>query len=162
MSLYPKWWRQHFLAVELGIALALTALLLIWWRYGSGVQILKEVVHGNRGQVYGTFAAIFGSLLGFAITALSVVLGFSSSDRLTVLKNSAYYKQLWEVFTSSIRVLGVTTILWLSALFLDRETHPRPFILVLCLGITSLAMLRLARCVWVLERIVEIITFKPE
>lgn len=106
MPLYPKWWRQHFLAVELGIALVATGLLLCWWRYGNGVSILKEVVHGNRGQIYGTFASIFGSLLGFAITALSVVLGFSSSDRLAVLKKSAYYKQLWEVFTSGIRVLG--------------------------------------------------------
>ena len=162
MLLYPKWWRRHFLAVELGIALAVTALLLIWWRYGSGAPILKEVVRGNRGQVYGTFAWIFGSLLGFAITALSVVLGFSSSDRLAVLKNSAYYKQLWEVFTSAIRVLGITTTLWLLALFLDRETHPRPFVLVLCLAVTFLATLRLARCVWVLERIVEIITSKPQ
>ena len=94
MSLYPKWWRQHFLVVELGIALVVAALMLIWWGYGKGAPILKKVVHGNRGQVYGTFASRFGSLLGFAITALSVVLGFSPSARLAVLKNSAYYKQL--------------------------------------------------------------------
>lgn len=162
MSLYPKWWRRHFLIVELGIGIAVFVLLTIWWRYGNGISVLKELVRGNRGQIYGTFASIFGSLLGFVITALSVVLGLSSSDRLTVLKNSVHYKQLWDVFVSTIRVLGFTTIVWLLVLFLDRENHPRPFVLVLCLAATFLATLRLARCVWVLERIVEIITFKRE
>jgi hypothetical protein len=162
MRLYPTWWRKNFLSVEFGIALFVTAILLLWWKYGNGIAVLKEIVHGNRGQIYGTLASIFGSLLGFVITALSVVLGFSSSDRLKVLRSSSYYKQLWDVFTSAIRVLGVTTILWLAALFFDRDGAPKPLILVFCLSISFLAILRMGRCVWVLERIVEVLTLKSE
>jgi len=160
MRLYPTWWRKRFLHVELGIAILVATGLLYWWGYGSGARVLAGIVHGNRGQIYGTLASIFGSLLGFVITALSVVLGFSSSARLSVIRGSRYYKQLWDVFTSAIRVLGFTTVAWLLALFFDREAAERPLILVSCIAITFLAILRLARCVWVLERIVEVLTSK--
>jgi hypothetical protein len=162
MRLYPNWWRKNFLTVELGIATFVTAAVFLWSKYGGGTQALSDIVHGNRSQIYGTLASIFGSLLGFVITALSVVLGLSSSERLNVLRASRYYQQLWDVFTSAIRVLGVSTILWLGALFFDRETAPKPLLLVACLGISFLATLRLARCVWVLERIVEALTLKVE
>jgi hypothetical protein len=162
MWFYPNWWRKNFLTVELCVAVLLSAGLLIWWRYGSGIRVLTEIVHGSRSQIYGTLASIFGSLLGFVITALSVVLGFSSADRLKILRGSSYYKQLWDVFTSAIRVLGFTTLIWLGALFFDRESAPKPLLFVFCLAFSFLAVLRLARCVWVLERIVEALTLKSD
>ena len=160
MNLYPAPYRKHFLGVELVFSILVGVSLLYWWRYGNGVKVLTDIVRGNRAQVYSTLASIFGSLLGFVITALSVVLAFSTSERLKVLRGSSYYKQLWAVFTSAIRVLGATTVWWLLALFLDREAVQRPLILICCIATTFLAVLRLARCVWVLERIVEVMTSK--
>lgn len=162
MSILPSWWRKNFLTAELIVAVGMSAVLLIWCKYAHGEESLRLIVQGNRAQIYGTIGAIFGSLLGFVITALSVVLGFSSSERLKVLRSSRYYKQLWDVFTSAIRVLGLTTVVWLAALFFDRESHTRPLLLFVALSFTSLAILRLVRCVWVLERIVEVLTLKGE
>jgi hypothetical protein len=159
-SFYPSWWRKHFLGVGLAVAMIITALLVYWWRSLGGASVLNGLVHGNRAAIYGTLASIFGSLLGFIITALSVVLSVSSSERLMVLRESTYYPQLWAVFTSAIRVLGMTTVFWLTALFLDRDAKTRPIILVVCLGASTLAVLRIARCVWVLQRIVEVLTVK--
>lgn len=158
ISFYPSWWRKHFLIAELCLAVFVTGLLLSWFRFWDGSDKLLAIVRGNRGQLYGTLASIFGSLLGFVITAMSIVLGFSSAERLKVLKTSQYYEQLWEVFTSAIRVLGITTVLWLACLFFDRETATRPVLLVMGIGISFLAVLRIIRCIWVLERIVEILT----
>lgn len=160
MDLYPKSWRQRFLEFEFCIAVLVAAGLLAWWKFGAATEVLSDIVKGNRSSIYGTMASLSGSLLGFVIATQSIVLGFSGSERLTILRNSKYYKQLWKVFTSSIRVLGSTTLLWLVALFFDRDASPRPLLLICCLAVTFLALLRLARCVWVLERIVEALTTK--
>ncbi len=162
MTIYPQWWRKHFLLTEFLLGLVITALLMVWERWLGGRLILDHLVRGNRGQIYGTFASIFGSLLGFAITAMSVVLGFSSQSRFAVLRQSHYYKQLWDVFTSTIRYLGVVSVLWLSALFVDRDISPKPWILALSLGASLIGVFGLSRCVWVLERIVQVIITQPE
>lgn len=154
---FRYWWRQNFLLAEFLVALMGTAGLLLWCLRGNGFQEIEKLVHGNRGQIYGTLASICGSLLGFVIATLSVVLGFTASRRLDILRKSKHYRQLWGVFTSAIRVLGFTTFAWLIALFIDRETCPRLPLLIVCFGATVLAILRLARAVWVLERIVEIL-----
>lgn len=158
MTLYPKWWRQHFLVVERWIAVAIGIGLIGWWKFGDAGTILANVVHGNRSSIYGTMASLCGSLLGFVIATQTIVLGFSTSERLTILKNSKPYKQLWDVFTSTIRVLGATTLMWLLALFFDRDASPRTLLLAFCIVLTFLSILRIARCVWVLERIVAALT----
>lgn len=157
-QIYPDWWRKHFLRVELWIALFAGACIAIWATKFHGSTFLMRLVVHNRGQIYGTMASISGSLLGFVITAMSIVLGFSSSERLTLLKKSDHYPQLWAVFTSTIKWLGATTILWLVALVLDTDSSPKPMLLIACVTATIIAALRLIRCSWVLERIVEVLT----
>jgi hypothetical protein len=154
---YPSWWRKHFLFVELFIAIALTAILVVWSVRWGGHQVLLNLVKGNRAAIYGTVATLFGSLLGFSITAMSIVLGFTTSERLALLRSSSHYKDLWAVFTSAIRVLGITTVLALIGLIFDREAVQRPYIFVVCVGLSTLCILRMARCLWVLERIVALL-----
>lgn len=157
-NLLPSWWRKYFLAVELVIPLVAGFALLMWSHYGNGATLLLCVVHQNRGQIYGTMVSLFGALLGFVITSMSIVLGFSASERFKILKASKYYSQLWNVFTSAIRWLGAVTVLWLCALLLDRESAQKPLLLIICLTVSCISVLRLARCVWVLEKIVQVIT----
>lgn len=155
---YPLWWRKHFLLVELLIAIALTIMLVVWTARWDGQEVLLNLVKGNRAAVYGTLASLFGSLLGFAITAMSIVLGFTASERLTLLRSSRHYKDLWAVFTSAIRVLGITTVAALIGMIFDREAVQRPYIFVACVGLSALCVFRIVRCLWVLERIVELLT----
>ena len=154
-SLYPRWWRKHFLRAELGVAIVVTALLIVWCRWNGGANVLNNIVRGSGGTIDGTLASIFGSLLGFTVASLSVILAMSSSEQTKRLRQSACDQQLWAVFSSAIKALGLATITWLMALFFDREVKAHPLVLVLCLGVSFLACLRTARCVWVLERVVE-------
>jgi hypothetical protein len=155
---YPSWWRKNFLDVEFAIAAFVTAMLFLWCERWGGHEVLLNLVDKNRAAIYGALASLFGSLLGFAITAMSIVLGFSTSERLNILKSSSHYKDLWAVFPSAIRFLGITTLAALLGLVFDREAVHRPYIFVGCIGLSVLCVLRIGRCLWVLERMVELLT----
>jgi multisubunit Na+/H+ antiporter MnhF subunit len=152
------WWSVNFLAAEL-VAAAVGALVFGLWVWSlGGDSTVNDVLRGNRADLYGVLASIFGALLGFVITTLSIVLGFSTSDRLVIVRDSKHYATLWKVFTASIRALGLATAVAVASLVIDRENHPVSFALVICAFTTLLATARIARSVWILERVVGLVT----
>lgn len=162
MRLLPKWWRTNFLHAELGLAIVSGLTFIMWAQICGGGAIIDETLKGNRGAVYGALASIFGSLLGFAITAVSIVLGFSTTERLAVVRESKHYPTLWKVFTAAIRTLGLATVVALLGLILDRESSPMKWVLYLTVFAMILAILRLSRCVWVLENVITLVTGPPK
>jgi hypothetical protein len=121
-------------------------------------EVLEAVLHDNRGAVYGTLASVFGALLGFVITTLSIVLGFASHERMELLKETRHYKTLWDVFTSATWSLAISTAVPVFALMLDRETHPLRWPAYFVVWASLLGAARVYRCVWVIEKIVRIVT----
>jgi hypothetical protein len=127
----PAFWRRHFLAVEALLALLVTIGFSVWyWRLG-GISVAGVLLKDNRGVLYGTVASIFGSLLGFVITATSIVLGFSVSERLAVVRESTQYPMLWKTFSGTIRTLAGATVIALVCLLVDRDRDPVPWLVVL-------------------------------
>lgn len=157
MNLYPQWWRRNFLLSEFVLAL-LIGITFGWWVIlHGGAAIVEPILHGNRGPVYGAIATIWGSLLGFVITAISVVLGLVNHERLTIIRESKHYAQLWRVFTAASKALAFATLGALTALIIDRDTEVNYYCLTICVWLSVLCIFRLARCMWVLERIIEIL-----
>jgi hypothetical protein len=153
-----RWWKVHFLFAEFGAAVLIGTCFAVWAIWLGGDNPVAETLKGNRAAIYGALATIFGSLLGFTITAVSIVLGYAASDRLAVVRNSKHYPTLWKVFMATIRASGIATIVALVALILDRDTSPASILLYVCVWSTSLAVLRLVRCLWVLEQVVILVT----
>lgn len=117
----------------------------------------------RRGLIYGTFAPIFGSLLGFAIAAESIVLGLSGSEHLRIVRESKHYSTLWKVFRWTIRTLALATVAALAALILDRDKVPCITYLYVSVFFGMLAAAQLARTIWVLEQVVKVVsTTKPK
>jgi len=158
MNILPQWWRKHFLRVELYISIIITISFIVWYKWLGGENSLQCFLNGNRPSIYGTAASIFGSLLGFVITATSIVLGFSTSDRLKVIRDSSQYSTLWQVFNSTIRALGIATITTFMALIFDRDPSPIPALLFASLFGVTFSVFRLLRAVWVLENVISLIT----
>lgn len=154
----PRWWRRNFLEVELVVAVLVGVASVMWGYFFGGNHLICEVLGEGRGDIYGALASIFGSLFGFAITAASIVLGFSGSERLAVLRESPYYDDLWDTFLSTIKWLGLATAVALVALVLDRSEMPRFFLVHAALFATVIVTLRLARSVWILERVIKALT----
>ena len=158
MKLVPQWWRTHFLIVELALAILL-ALAFFWWsHWHKGWAIIDATLDGNRAAVYGAMASIFGSLLGFVITAVSIVLGFSTFDRLAIVRTSEHYSDLWRIFTASIRCLALATIISLLGLIYDRDKAPCHTLMYLTVYAVVLATFRLGRCIWILEQIISLVS----
>jgi hypothetical protein len=153
-----SWRRKHFLLFEGGVIVILTASFVIWSEAFHGWETLNITLHDNRSAIYGTLASIFGALLGFVIATVAIILGFSTDDRLSIVRNGAYYSMMWQVFFGAIRWLGLATISALVGLILDREADPRRLITYVTLLTALFAIFRLIRCVWVLENIIFVIT----
>lgn len=154
----PGFWKRDFLRIEGLIAVALAAAFGVWFLFYGGADKVAPVLQGNRATLYGTAASIFGSLLGFAITATSIVLGFSASDRLAVVRGSAHYPTLWKTFSATIRVLAFATIIALTCLIWDRDGTPTPELVILMVFAVLLAVFRIGRTIWVLEQIIALVT----
>jgi hypothetical protein len=160
MTLLPGWWRRYFLGVELALSVFLSVAFGVWVLRFGGATIVYPVLTGAEASIYGTLATIFGSLLGFVITSVSIIVSLGDSSRLAVIRESRSNQQLWKIFTSATKWLGVATGISLTGLILNRDGPPEFIILVLCLWSSLLAVLRLVRCIWALENVVKIVA-KP-
>lgn len=158
MRLLPPWWRQRFLFCE-GVLAAIIAALFAWWYLRlCGDTTVNALLKGYRPSIYGTAASVLGSLLGFIITAASIVFAVSGSDRLSVVRDSAQYPTLWRVFSAAIHALGLATAVSFVALIFDRDEKPLSWLLILAVFCAALACLRIARVIWALENVIWLIT----
>jgi hypothetical protein len=150
------------------LAIDVLAVLVVVFVGGVGIYFwhghhaVLAVMRANRGPVYTALAAGFGSLLGFAITAVSIVLTVAGNERLAELRKEPAYRTLWRVFFVTIKVLGVATLIAFLALTADKDvpggaTDPTGWALwlvypvMVCL-IASVILVR--RCVWALQELV--------
>jgi hypothetical protein len=158
MRLFGSWWAKHFLRLEWASSLLVASVAIVWTERFHGLRLVNNILQGNRGSIYGALASIFGSLLGFIITAVSIALAFSASDRLAIVRESKFYPQLWGVFMSATRCLALATIASIVALVADRDADPIRWLTYAVWVFSVLSIARVGRCIWVLENIVRIVT----
>lgn len=161
MTLFPKFWRRNFLFFEGALALVLGSLGVIYgYRYG-GNHVIDGLLGDSREALYNALATIFASLFGFVIAATSIILGVSENERLAVVRESGSYKDLWKTLFSAIRWLGIATLAALCALVLDQDEDPTFWIVHVVLILTIIVILRLWRCVWILQETTKLVSRRP-
>ncbi len=153
-----RMWKRHFLGMEFGVSILIWLAFAFWTTKLGGLQVVNATLQNNRSAVYGTIATVAGSLLGFAITAVSIILIYtqSESEHMRILRGSKHYPTLWRVFIAAIRSLGLVTGVGLVGLVVDRDAAPNALVLNLFVWSVSLAVLRLMRCLWALENMISV------
>ena len=101
MSWLVAFWKRNFLVLEALVAVALTAAFAVWYFLWEGSVSVEELLRDNKGNVYRTVATISASLLGFSITATSIIFALSSHERLELLRTSPRYSDLWSTLNSN-------------------------------------------------------------
>lgn len=157
---FPGWWQRRFLLYEGVFVVGLGAVSVVYgYRYG-GNHVIECLLGDSRETLYSVLAPIFASLFGFVIAATSIILGLSGNARLAVVRESDSYRDLWRTLFSAIRWLGVGTIATLVALVLDRSDEPTFWIAHTVLILTGMVVVRLWRCVWILQKTINLVTKK--
>lgn len=152
---------RSFLVIEsLGMVLLAVALYVLSAR--GGHVVIATMLRGRRPIIYGACASVLGTLLGFTMTSFSIMIGLVPRPAMKFFRTKypAAYRQLWAVFKSALRALLPATVLAIVALIVDHGSHPLiPF---LVLAMVLVAMVRVARCGWVLASITDLITQDSE
>lgn len=151
-------WRENFLFLELVLSILLTLGIIGGLEHYDKYPWLVSYLADGRKEIYGAFASILGALLGFIITAVSIILGFNMSDSLKLVRESKHYPKLWQTYLSTIRGLALATIIALSGLIVDVGTIPTKWIVYPMIFSLIFVFLRFARAIWILEKVVLIVS----
>ncbi len=147
-------YRSHFLEADLIVALILSAVLIA---FRFSLFSMKEMIdwQSTTGQrIYPAIATIAGTLLGFVITGVSIIMALTESGRGALLKESPHYPQIFKVYVSAIRYLAASTALPLIGMVVEGDLGT-----VICSAIIAsivISSFRLWRCLWVLSNLFEI------
>lgn len=157
MTEMRKAWQEHFLIADGGAALVVAAAFLVWAEFYGGRGIMFTLLKNNFGGLYSTMAVIFGSLLGFMITAASIVITSGQSERFKILKMTSSLGSLMSAFTSSIRVLAIATAAAiLGIVWGESSGWEMPAIFYVNAALLSLVIARLWRAICFFEAVIQI------
>jgi hypothetical protein len=136
------------------IALVLAGgLAFIDFRFFGGT-VAASVIHGVRKETYAAVATIFGALLGFEITAFSIVVTVTDSIVMRRLHREGTAKEIFDGFMRATAIVGIATAVALVAMFVDRDDHPTTWYEYTTLAFTIWATLAIMTTVFLIDAIV--------
>lgn len=151
-----KIYRAHFLEIELFLSFIIIGVVAAYVFKCSGIDAMESGLDGIREGLYGTIAALAGALLGFVITGLSVLLTTSDTQQVKVLRQSKHYKTIFKIFFSTSKYLGLLLLLSLLSLIFDKKSSPEPILTLMTFWALTISSFRIIRCLWVLEKIINL------
>jgi len=147
-----EYFKIHFLLTDSLIAFILFYLgrLLLNKIFHIGIEALLEK---NSGLLYPIFFNSGITLLGFLLTGVSIIIVFLQSDKLSILSETSHPKMIMKIYFSAIRYCSIFTALS----FIGMVSLVFPFFSHILLLFSLLSIIRLIRCVWIIESVAEIL-----
>ncbi|HEY6731544.1 MAG TPA: hypothetical protein VI039_11015 [Solirubrobacterales bacterium] len=150
-------WEANFLFWELALGTLLTIGLAAWSELFGGADEVGCFLHEHGETLYMVLAPIDAAMLGFILAAAAIVVTAAPADRMALLRDSDHYDDLWAAFRSAMRYLGLATVTSIVGLIITSGTASR-VVFIVTVGLTILAALRVARCIWAVNWVIRIFT----
>ncbi len=154
-----KWNDRNFLSNEfwlITIIAAITWVLLIFV-FNLYDKIITFLSNNFITTFYATIAAVFGALLGFSITSISILLPLTQGARFKKLRASSHYKTVFKIQYSTILFLGLTTLTSIIGILTNSDVQTfNVSLFALSTWLCLLSLNRIIRAVWILRWIVKI------
>jgi hypothetical protein len=151
-----SFYRKHFIAIELAISILAAAVLVLVIEQLLARNMPIGTLTGNRQALYTALASAGGSLLGFILTSVSIVVVFGQLRIFDLIRSAGQYEELFRVYFHGIGALAAATLWALAGLVVDTDRSPQPLFTYLMIWLVLLSALRVWRCVWLLQYIVRI------
>jgi hypothetical protein len=149
---------RHFELFDVATITLASVGIFIWGHWFDHDTSALRVLNGNRTGVYGAIAALFGTIFGFAMMAMSIIFAFADSPRLTVLRRSRHWLTFWRMFTQGLRIFIGVAMLAIAAMIFDRDRSPNALLIYGLIFAVFLGTARLYRIIWAFEKLVLIMT----
>jgi hypothetical protein len=157
------WWDRYYRWAD--TILSVVAGVVMWLFTKDHVIGLSTILNGDRSSLYGTFASIFGALLGFVITSFSIIVGFMSNDRMDPIRKTPTGMAIFGVYIWGSIWVGLATIVPLIGLVCDRQgpstTQAKPWLCGMITAATIAGGCALYRCVRILSGAARLIMSPP-
>lgn len=152
----PRQAAQRWPYAELLIGLVAGGLVL-WQLWSNPGGWVGDAFADRRKDLYNAVLGLSGSLLGFVLATLAIVIGYAQSARFAVLRQTRWHQALYRTFLQCVRTLLATVIFSLVALFADEEKTPVPVLAAATTAAVAASLMRLARTMAVFHQVVNIV-----
>jgi hypothetical protein len=122
----------------------------------GGRSLLADVGSNARSDFYLSIAASCAALLGFTITASSILTTLGSGPRIQWLRNQPEFQQTRVVLMGAIHALAAGTVIYTGLIVLDTGDVGSWPLEALAAGVLVLVCWRLGWVIWLLNNILEL------
>lgn len=148
------WKRDRALWVEFVLITAIAIPLGQWSPVSDAVH---EYLQGRRGDVYPALVGLEGTILGFIVAALTIVLGYANSPRFEVLRATKHWESIFRSYTRAAKWTGLALMYGIITLLVDTDDSPNSPLTLMLLLSGLLASIRVSRMLYITEKVVKVV-----
>lgn len=144
------------LLVDVVIALLIVLAVALYLFIDDPLTLREDETQDSLNAAYRTGATVAASLLGLMMATVTLIVTLLRSERLGELRDSGHQMELTGLFFSTIKCLGIMTIVALIGLLLDTGPPIQWSFDLFALAGALIAGIRVARSISMLQLIVNL------
>lgn len=119
---------------------------------------IGNALSSDSSAVYGALVGLQGSLLGFVLAALTIVLGYSQAPSMAILRDSGQLPNLFRVYLAGIRSHALATAIAIGALVISSGYASSTLFAWLVALSSMVTAVRLGRSLWATRQVVVVVS----